>query len=221
MRATGATQGTDGIILCGFAFRRAFTLIELLVVIAIIGILASLILPVMARAKSRAQGIQCLSNLRQLQLAWHLYSSDNQGKLPVNSDGSDAGQSIDEASWVAGWLTTGSSPDNTNTELLVGKEYQRFGSVGGYVENAGIYHCPADTSVDSGKGLPRVRSVSMNGWMNPGLNGPYSGNSETLAFEKYRRESDFIHLAPTDAFVFLDERPDSINDGCFRVETAS
>ncbi|MDD5139546.1 MAG: hypothetical protein PHY43_04700 [Verrucomicrobiales bacterium] len=60
----------------------------------------------------------------------------------------------------------------------------------------------------------------MNGWINPGLNGPFSGSSAALAFEKYRREGDFVRLAPSDAFVFLDERPDSINDGWFRVETS-
>ena len=76
-----------------------FTLIELLVVIGIIGILAGLLLPVLARAKDRAKGVQCLSNLGQMQIAWNIYADDHQGTLPVNGSGSSAGKYADEPSW--------------------------------------------------------------------------------------------------------------------------
>jgi len=63
---------------------NGFTLIELLVVIAIIAILAALLLPALSRAKARAQGIQCVSNMRQLQLAATLYGSDCNDSIPCN-----------------------------------------------------------------------------------------------------------------------------------------
>ncbi len=198
-----------------------FTLIELLVVIGIIGILAGLLLPVLARAKDRAKGVQCLSNLGQMQIAWNIYADDHQGTLPVNGSGSSAGKYADEPSWVAGYLSTGATPDNTNITMLVGQQYQKWGSIGGYTKNPDIYHCPSDLSRDSGNGLSRVRSISMNSWINPGRNGEVSGRFWDLDFEKYTKITDFVRLSPSDGFVFLDERPDSINDGWFMVSMES
>ena len=73
--------------------RNGFTLIELLVVIAIIAILAALLLPALASAKSRAYAIQCVSNLKQLQLGWQMYAGDNGDRVMPNSPSTTPGMS--------------------------------------------------------------------------------------------------------------------------------
>lgn len=200
-----------------------FTLLELLTVIAVIGVLAAMLLPVFGKSKIRAQGIQCLGNLRQLSLGWQLYADDAKGVFPVNGSTVAGRQAetgtLGNPSWVAGVLELVASPDNTNALKLVGPAYAPFGSIGEYIKNPGVYHCPGDRSVDPACHLPRVRSVSMNSWLNPGRTNT-AASYWTMKFQKFTQGGDFRKVSPTDIFTFLDESAQSINDGWLRLSMA-
>jgi prepilin-type N-terminal cleavage/methylation domain-containing protein len=200
---------------------EGFTLIELLVVIAIIAILAALLLPVLGKSKIRAQGIQCVSNLRQLSLGWQLYTSDSNEHYPVDASLGDnyptVGEDSINPSWVAGILSTKTDAANTNTDLLVGSAYTAFGSIGRYVKNPGVYHCPGDVSVDPDSHQPRVRSISMNCWINLGRTNEHDSVCWTMPFAKYTQSGDFHAKSPSDIFVFVDESAASIDEGYLHI----
>jgi prepilin-type N-terminal cleavage/methylation domain-containing protein/prepilin-type processing-associated H-X9-DG protein len=182
----------------------AFTLIELLVVIAIITLLASLLLPVLGKTKVRAQAISCVNNPRQLLAAWLMYAQDHQDRLVPNYPSGDPG------GWVEGKLCWGgvTLPDNTNTLKLT------RALLGSYAaKQVRIYRCPADHSRGVGQLIERVRSVSMNAFVgDPGPTRP-SPDYVFLGWQQFLSTTDIRN--PTGIFVFLEEHPDSINDGWF------
>lgn len=195
--------------------RRGFTLIELLVVIAIIAILAGLLLPALARAKTKAQGIQCMTNHRQLLLAWRMYVEDNKEVLPHVKHG--------PFEWVGGWLDfDGNNAENWNLDANIRNSilWQYCG------RNVEIFKCPGDKSTVNVRGqiLPRVRSMSMLNWVGGrGENRPMNWSNTTFGktpgeYRIYQRSSDFLDPGPSKTIVFLDEREDSINDGMFVVD---
>ena len=193
-----------------------FTLIELLVVIAIIAILAGMLLPALGKAKTKAQGISCQNNGKQLMLGWHLYAGDYNDAL-VRTAGLDSLVPTHNATkiyqlnqWAMGTMDS-ANQGGTNTILLMDSLLYK------YVGALAVYKCPADRcGFTKGAKKPygggeaqSVRSMSMNAWMNP-INS-WSADSKTAT--NFRKLGGI--LRPSETWVTIDENPASINDGWF------
>jgi prepilin-type N-terminal cleavage/methylation domain-containing protein len=190
--------------------QKAFTLIELLVVIAIIAILAAMLLPALAAAKKRALAVQSVSNLKQLQVGAMMWASDNNGILLPNAPyqpvlpNSEEWIDVSSMAYIEG---LGNEEGNTNMTLYTS------GLLAPYLANQiGVYRAPADT-MPSANGR-RIRSYSMNGQMGCLYTRNIPGNRGAI---KYVKESDIIRPPPSEAFVFCEESPYTINDGYLQI----
>lgn len=210
----------------GRTSNRGFTLIELLVVIAIIAILAGMLLPALSKAKAKTQGINCMSNLKQLQLCWSMYALDNNQLLVKN--------------WLAhphAWINgnVASLPGATNeNDLRNGKLWQ-------YNNSVKLYQCAAangpaqlPNSLKNSAVMRRnrlVRSYSMQGRMggadatdaarSAGPGWPAPPNTDWVLgtkYPQYKKESEINNPGPSEAMVFLDESKETVDDGYFAVK---
>jgi prepilin-type N-terminal cleavage/methylation domain-containing protein/prepilin-type processing-associated H-X9-DG protein len=200
----------------GSQSRPGFTLIELLVVIAILGVLAGLLLPALASAKAKSQAISCLNGERQLALACHMYAADFDDRLPYNLGAAEIkalGTQNQYQNWSTPVMSWELDSDNTNTVLLTA------GGIGPYTcRSPTIYRCPSDRVVSDLQAqagwTARVRSISMNAMV--GNAGQFSTSGANLNNPDYRQFFTQAQIPqPSDIFVFIEEHPDSINDGYF------
>lgn len=202
-----------------FRASKAFTRVDLLSGAAALLLLATLSLPALGTNLSTGRSTLCLNNMRTLIRAWQMYADDNAGKLVHNYHGGDArgGAAANRpgtAPWASGWFDWATSADNTNRSLILDPVYARLATY--LPENTSAHKCPEDNFLGGAQKalgwMERVRSVVMNGTIGEGnaVTGPWFP-----IYRQIKSMDDFRFPAPSDAIVFQEEHPDSLNDPYF------
>ena len=194
----------------GAAYAYAYTKLDLLVVIGTLTVLGGLSLPLLAKARERAQRNQCMSNLKQLAVAWQSYAAEHNGEVVPNHGMQET--RFRRSNWVNNVLSWGVDADNTNLMLLAnGKLAPYLGS------DTRVYQCPTDHYLSlrqkQAGWTTRTRSVALNAFL--------GGSSVVLSGNNLEHE-DYVHVQrnaeiarPSMTFLFLDEHPDRVDDGNF------
>jgi type II secretory pathway pseudopilin PulG len=201
----------------------AFTLIELCVVIATVAVLAAVLLPALAGTRTDMQTVQARNNLRQLTAGWTMYAGDNRDKLATNAGLSEQSANSNDPRFQPGgaWSQWCPGRMNMNNEAW-STDWIKVGEVYPYVNDPAVYHDPSDRSrwpLGASYGHLRVRSFSMNCWLNPLPSADWNsikGYTGTNMLRVFRKLSSIdIPGGTSQLWIFISEEPTTINDGLF------